>query len=57
MGDEVGVLMRFQGSGSESGVPVDQPMGVAVNVTEGKIGRMRTFLSHDDALKAVGLRE
>jgi ketosteroid isomerase-like protein len=56
-GDDVVVLMRFQGSGSESGVPVDQPMGVVVSVTEGKISRMRTFLSHHDALEAVGLRE
>jgi ketosteroid isomerase-like protein len=56
-GDQVVVLMRFQGSGSESGVPVDQPMGVVVSVTDGKIRRMRTFLSHDDALAAVGLRK
>jgi hypothetical protein len=38
-------------------MPWVQPMGVVVGVTEGKISRMRTFLSHQDAFEAVGLPE
>jgi ketosteroid isomerase-like protein len=54
---QVLVLSRVEGRGAGSGGLVDAPMGQIFDFREGKISRVRTYLNHDDALKAVGLEE
>jgi ketosteroid isomerase-like protein len=41
------------GRGKGSGAPVDRSFGVLYTVIDGKIARMTTFRSEQDALKAV----
>jgi ketosteroid isomerase-like protein len=53
--DEVLVILNFHGGGSASGVPVEQPMGCLVQITDNKVSRWRPFLSHEKARKAAGL--
>jgi ketosteroid isomerase-like protein len=45
------------GRGKGSGAPVDRSFGVIYTVIDGKIVRMTTFRTEQEALKAVGLRE
>jgi ketosteroid isomerase-like protein len=49
------VLGRLEGRGRGSGVQVDSPLGMAFDLYEGKICRVRGYLEHRAALEAVGL--
>jgi ketosteroid isomerase-like protein len=51
------MLGRLAGRGRESGVPVDAALGMVFDVRNGAIARIRGYLDHDAALKAVGLAE
>jgi ketosteroid isomerase-like protein len=55
--DRVLVLSRIEGRGAGSGGLVDAAMGQIFDFRDGKIARVRTYLDHDKALEAVGLRE
>ena len=43
--------------GRDSGVAIDQQGGTVYELRSGKIVRGRSYLSHGEALKAVGLEE
>ncbi len=43
--------------GSASGVKVDSQLALVITLRDGKIVRSTDFMSHADALKAVGLEE
>ena len=55
LGDRVLVLGRMKGRGKGSGVPVDSPWGGIFDFRGGRISGIRTFLDHDEALRAAGL--
>jgi ketosteroid isomerase-like protein len=55
--DRVLVLSRIEGRGAGSGGLVDAEMGQVYDFRDGKIARVRTYLDHSNALKAVGLSE
>jgi ketosteroid isomerase-like protein len=57
LGDRVLVLGRAEGRGRGSGVPVDTSHGFVVELSGDKMSRVRTYLDHDDALRAAGLAE
>jgi ketosteroid isomerase-like protein len=50
-------LHRVVGRAKGSGFPVDQPIGIVWTLRDGLIWRGRAYLSHADAIKAVGLEE
>lgn len=54
---EAGLLLlgRLDGLGRGSGAQVDAPLGMAFDLRDGQITRIRGFLNHADALRAVGL--
>jgi ketosteroid isomerase-like protein len=53
--DCVLVLARLEGRGRSSGATVDAPLGMAFDLRNGLISRIRGYLDHDEALKATGL--
>jgi ketosteroid isomerase-like protein len=53
--DCVLVLARLEGRGRSSGATVDAPLGMAFDLRDGLISRIRGYLDHDEALKATGL--
>jgi ketosteroid isomerase-like protein len=55
--DRVLALGRNRGRGKGSGVTVDGPYGAVFDFRDGKISRIRLFLDHGEALRAVGLEE
>ena len=55
--DGVLLLGRLEGRGRGSGAAVDSPLGMAFDVRDGGISRIRGYLNHDEALRAVGLLE
>lgn len=55
--DRVAAVYRLVGTGRWSGVPVDQEVGMAFWLRDGKIWRLRSYSDPDEALAAVGLRE
>jgi ketosteroid isomerase-like protein len=57
LGDCVLVLGRIVGRGRASSVPVVTPSAIVSDFRDGKIVRVRTYLDHGEALKAVGLAE
>ena len=52
-GDAVVVLGRMHLRGRGSGVELDQEIGWIVDVRDGRMLRLRTFLKHDEALTAA----
>jgi ketosteroid isomerase-like protein len=48
-------LLRFRAKGRGSAVPVEVQWAMVATLRNGKIVTSRAFLSHDEALKAVGL--
>jgi ketosteroid isomerase-like protein len=50
-------VMRETGRGKGSGVPVDRPLATLYTVIDGKIARITTFRSEQEALEAAGLPE
>lgn len=56
-GDEIVIVWRLVGRAPLSDVPIDVVVVFAFVLDDGKVRRMRQYLSKDDALKAVGLAE
>ena len=56
-GDQVCVLAHLHAQGAGSGVELVQPVGYAMTVRAGAITAARTYRTHAQALKAVGLEE
>jgi ketosteroid isomerase-like protein len=54
LGDRVLGLGRLKTRGRGSGVPIDEPWGGVYDIRGGKISRIRTYLDHDEALRAAG---
>jgi ketosteroid isomerase-like protein len=50
-------LHRIVGRTKGSGFPVDQPVGIVWTLRDGLIWRGRAYLSHAEAVEAVGLAE
>jgi uncharacterized protein len=57
LGDHVLGLGRLRTQGRSSGAVVDAPWAGIFDFRGGKIFRIRTYLNHHEALKAVGLEE
>jgi ketosteroid isomerase-like protein len=57
LGDRVLVVGMFNARGGGSGVEVRAPYYSAFFVSEGKLARVLSFRTEDEALDAVGLRE
>jgi hypothetical protein len=57
LGDKVLVVGMFHARGGGSGVEVRAPYYSAFFVTEGKLARVLSFRTEEEALEAVGLRE
>jgi ketosteroid isomerase-like protein len=55
--DRVVLLGRFRWRGPSSGIVVESPVGYIITVRDGKVVRAIDYLSHEEALKAVGLEE
>jgi ketosteroid isomerase-like protein len=53
--DVVVMLGSLRGRGKNSGVTVDASLGMVFDLRDGRISRIRGFLDHAHALKAVGL--
>jgi ketosteroid isomerase-like protein len=50
VGDRVVVVFRFQGTGRESGVPIDERLAHVWTIRSGKAVRMEVHSSRDEAL-------
>ena len=57
LGDRVLVIGMFHARGGGSGVEVHAPYYSAFFFSEGKLARVLSFRTEDEALAAVGLRE
>ncbi len=57
LGDRVLVVGMFHARGGGSGVEVRAPYYSAFFVSEGKLARVLSFRTEEEALEAVGLRE
>jgi ketosteroid isomerase-like protein len=57
LGDRVLGLGRIEGRGRGSGVQLDAPAGIIIELRGDKISRVRTYLDHGEALRAAGLSE
>ena len=55
VGERVLMLGRIVGRGKGSGVAVEMPLGQVFDFRDGKVCRIRSYLDHAEALKAVGL--
>jgi uncharacterized protein len=55
VGDRVVVVFRFQGTGRESGVPIDERLAHVWTIRDGKAVRMAVHSGRDEALRAAGL--
>jgi ketosteroid isomerase-like protein len=56
-GEEVVVIWHFTGQGGLGGVPLDATVGHLYTFEDGKVRRVRQYLSRAEALEAAGLRE
>ncbi len=56
-GDQVVAMVRSYGRGRQSGVPVDMLEAHLWTVRDGKLRRLRTFATKEEALEAAGLQE
>jgi uncharacterized protein len=57
LGDRVLGIGRVRSQGIESGIELDSPWCVLVDIRDGKGIRIRTYLDSEAALEAAGLRE
>jgi ketosteroid isomerase-like protein len=57
LGDKVLVVGRMRGRGRSSQVEVDTAYTMITEFREGRIARSRSYLDHDEALRAAGLEE
>jgi ketosteroid isomerase-like protein len=55
--DRVALLGGFRIHGPSSGIVFDSPVGYIFTIHAGRIVRAIEYLSHEEALKAVGLEE
>ncbi|MFL5895553.1 MAG: nuclear transport factor 2 family protein [Thermoleophilaceae bacterium] len=55
--DRVACLCRLVSRGQHSGVPVERAVGIAYQLLDGRMRRIRSYLDPAEALDAVGLRE
>jgi ketosteroid isomerase-like protein len=55
LGDRVLALGRVEGRGRGSGAVVDTPQAAVVDFSDGKISSARSYLAHNEALRATGL--
>jgi ketosteroid isomerase-like protein len=55
--DRVVALTHQSGTGRESGVPVEFKVGAVWELSDGRVVRLRSYLSHAEALEAAGLSE
>jgi ketosteroid isomerase-like protein len=56
-GDKVFAWMRFAGTGTTSGVPVEMEQAQVWTFREGKVVRVEEYFDRAKALEAAGLRE
>jgi uncharacterized protein len=52
-GDQVVVVFRFQGTGRESGIPVDERLAHLWTIRDGRAVRMTVHSGRDEALSAA----
>jgi ketosteroid isomerase-like protein len=57
LGDRVVALGVFRNRGKASGAEVESPLGYVVDFKSGKVVLVRTYLDHNQALEAAGLKE
>jgi ketosteroid isomerase-like protein len=57
LGDRLLTLGRLEGRGRGSGAAVDTPQGAVLDIRDGKISCVRSYLDHGEALRAAGLEE
>jgi ketosteroid isomerase-like protein len=57
LGDRALFLGRFHGRGKESGAETRSPIAYLVDFRNGKVTRVVSYLDHQEALEAAGLRE
>ena len=55
--DRVLLLGHFRWRGPASGIELDSPVGLVMTLRDGKVIRSVDYLSHEEALEAVGLSE
>jgi uncharacterized protein len=55
VGDRVIVVFRFQGTGRESGIPIDERLAHVWTIRDGKAVRMAVHSGRDEALRAAGV--
>jgi ketosteroid isomerase-like protein len=55
--DRVVLLGRIRWRGVASGAPTESPLGMVITVRDGQMFRSVDYLTHVEALKAVGLAE
>ena len=55
--DRVVLLGEMRWRGAASGIDMGSPVGMVVTLRDGKIVHSIDYLSHEEALEAVGLRE
>ena len=55
--ERVLLLGQFRWSGSASGIRTESPIGMLITVRAGRVVESVDYLSHAEALKAVGLEE
>jgi ketosteroid isomerase-like protein len=56
LGDRVVALGHFSAVGSVSGIETESPSGWIAEIEDGKVRRLRTFISHEDTLRAAGIQ-
>jgi ketosteroid isomerase-like protein len=56
-GESVVVFIRMKTTGLGSGVEVDTPLGIVVEMREQKVSRSAAYFDHGEALRAAGLTE
>jgi ketosteroid isomerase-like protein len=56
-GNQVLAFFHVASTGRASGIPVTMETAQTYDLIDGKISRIRIFLDHSEALKAVGLEE
>jgi ketosteroid isomerase-like protein len=54
-GDETLVVARLVGAGGTSGVPIDLVVSHALTTADGRLVRVRGFMSREEGLAATGL--
>jgi ketosteroid isomerase-like protein len=54
LGDAVLVLGRLRGYGRGGEVPVESPVGAVWELRDGRIWRLRAYLTHAEAIAAAG---